>query len=391
MPSDTQWLHSGGDNNKKPENDLGGGISKFEIATQPLNNLFDDILPEEGMSGLVDYRCFYIKNPWSNLHLRNLVVSISEGSGGSSIEFGLNQANEKQRLIMLGAVSPNTVPDSNGYIIINTEFGQPFQVDYGDDPTFATMASNLETGLRELPFCSTCTASAVVPTTGAPYIDIEFLGEAGRRKTELIRVLANRLFSTEGGHFVLQPADDSDPWNRTTDTQIATINLPSVTPIDLDSFDSTGIIHVWNPGTGLYQHLSYINVFTSVDLRHTIFSITDPLDFDAALTGSADPTNPPIWDVYGEAFVEPRDDKRFLIKVVRITEGSPINTVAPTIDTDTTEPPNISFGTSSISSLGNLFVFESFPIWIKRTTLSAIGAIENDNFNLSITGTLFSP
>lgn len=127
MPDDTNWFHSGGPNNKNPDRDLGGSPSQFKIATQPLNNLFNDIDPEQREIGLIDYRAFYIFNKYTNLHLMGPIVSLSgEGSGGSSIEFGVQQDDEIQRLQFLGINSSN--PDNDGYLILQTEFGPPLKL-----------------------------------------------------------------------------------------------------------------------------------------------------------------------------------------------------------------------------------------------------------------------
>jgi hypothetical protein len=103
MSNQILLTHSGGINNTDIKFDLGGNKSNFTLASNPLNNLFEDITPEENLSGFVDYKCFYIYNNNNNLILENPTITLeNEGLGGSDIEIGTIQQNDIQRITING-------------------------------------------------------------------------------------------------------------------------------------------------------------------------------------------------------------------------------------------------------------------------------------------------
>lgn len=365
------YFHSGGPNNTSPSLDIGGAISEFEIATASLNNLFDDISPQEDEDGLIDYRCLYIKNPYSDLYLTNPTLSINQNVGGSSIEFGIREVNEVQRLTFLGGQ-----PDEDGYIILETEFGPPFVASVDNAADLSTLATNIQNVLQEFPYCSSCTA--VFTASTPPTIDISFLGQVGKRKTKLTKIVANRLYSTTGGHFL--PANcQGDP----TCNQVGSSIIRVINPIPLDesSYPVPGIIYAFNDSTGLYVGLTY----TAIDYINKEFTLSAPLTFSLVVT---EPESDQ--EAFNEVYVPPIDDKQFLVKIEKINEGSPINTVANILPQDTIAPSNVSFDVVDIS-LGTIFALEYLPVWIKRTTTAATSPMANDYFNLITDGVLVSP
>jgi hypothetical protein len=60
--SDVGFFLSGGSSNTDINLSLGNAISSFQITSGLLNNLFPDTTPQEALSGITRYRCFYIKN-----------------------------------------------------------------------------------------------------------------------------------------------------------------------------------------------------------------------------------------------------------------------------------------------------------------------------------------
>ena len=81
-----------------------------------------------------------------------------------------------------------------------------------------------------------------------------------------------------------------------------------------------------------------------------------------------------------------------VVTIKKVTEGQPINSIAPTLAVDTVPPSKVVFvETSNVSRLqiGNLNPGDGVPIWIKRTTLPNTDFEENDNFILKVTGRPF--
>jgi hypothetical protein len=72
--------------------------------------------------------------------------------------------------------------------------------------------------------------------------------------------------------------------------------------------------------------------------------------------------------------------------VAKITNGSPINTIAPDIGDEKIPPTGILFSASVAPGIfiGTLFSAEGFPVWVKRTVTAGFEAVENDGFNLKI-------
>src|SRR5690606_25749840 len=96
---------TGGSSNNDPYESLGG-----EPSSQPiigvLNNLFENISPEEAATGKTDYRCIYVFNNNTADDIYEVKVYIvSETTGGSEIEIGIIQKQEVQRITVSGTVS----------------------------------------------------------------------------------------------------------------------------------------------------------------------------------------------------------------------------------------------------------------------------------------------
>ena len=80
------------------------------------------------------------------------------------------------------------------------------------------------------------------------------------------------------------------------------------------------------------------------------------------------------------------------ISISRTTAGSPINTLAPLIATQSTPPAGVTFlQTSSTSKIfiGNIGPGESVPVWIRRRTAANTEFKENDSVTIRLSGDPF--
>lgn len=74
--------------------------------------------------------------------------------------------------------------------------------------------------------------------------------------------------------------------------------------------------------------------------------------------------------------------------------GSPINSIPPLVDSETTAPFDVNFSYPTIDNtlkIGTLYAEEGFPLWVKRTVAANTDAIENDGFKLRIVSRPISP
>lgn len=73
--------------------------------------------------------------------------------------------------------------------------------------------------------------------------------------------------------------------------------------------------------------------------------------------------------------------------VVHSVEGGPINSVADSIDVETTPPTDVVFSVDSFS-VGTFRNSDQLPVWVKRTVPAGSSALENDGFVARIRGTV---
>lgn len=107
--SDIVFVLSGGSANSNPNQSLGGNPSSHQI-TGSINNLFDDISPEEALAGREEHRCFYIFNNSEDYTLYELELYIeSSTEGGSSIDIGVRVADEVQKITIENVASGGTI------------------------------------------------------------------------------------------------------------------------------------------------------------------------------------------------------------------------------------------------------------------------------------------
>jgi hypothetical protein len=276
----TLWL-SGGASNTNPNQSLGGDPSIFPITSNVLNNLFDDVTADEALDGLEDYRCIYIFNDGDTTVWNVKLFIYSDSTGGASMEIGVYDRNESQRLTISGA-SPSTT----GKLVLSYS-GETFELLY--DSNLATMAASLQSSLEELikdeetneKFFKNVIVTAQ-GTAETNIFDIKWQGKDAKRSFDSITLAA-------GGN-----------------------QLVPVTPV----------------GLATIQH------------------------------------------------------------------GSPINTIANNIGTETTPPGGVGFFAATSASpitIPFLAPDDTIPLWIRRTVTAGTTAVENDGFTLRIRAESLEP
>lgn len=126
--NDISVVLSGGTTNINPNNSLGGDPSSSPVVNNILNNLFDDVSSKETDDGHEDYRCIYFFNDGDTpVFLVNLWI-ISEVAGGSTIEVGIEQVDEIQRITL-----DNATVTGGSYTLSfdGVEFTSNFNADLG--------------------------------------------------------------------------------------------------------------------------------------------------------------------------------------------------------------------------------------------------------------------
>lgn len=92
--ADMKVYLSGGPGASTPAASIGDEISSTQITDNSLENLFDNIAPAEATAGLIDYRCFYLKNTHASDDLDATVIWINSNtpSTTTTIAIGLDPA-----------------------------------------------------------------------------------------------------------------------------------------------------------------------------------------------------------------------------------------------------------------------------------------------------------
>lgn len=173
---------TGGSSNADPATSLGGDPSSQPIIGI-LNNLFENITPEEAKIGKEDYRCIYIFNNNASDDIYELKLFIvSETVGGSEIEIGIIKKKEVQRITIGGSII-------NGSFDVTYQ-GETKTVAYDIDP--ATWASNLQTALNEMELLENILVT-VSGTFTSRIFNITFGSEDDYRFHELLEVDTDNL------------------------------------------------------------------------------------------------------------------------------------------------------------------------------------------------------
>lgn len=383
-----KWLHSNGPTNKEPSHDLGNFPSEFEIAQVPMNNLFDDVSPEESSEGLTDYRCFYICNTHINETIEDVIVTLTpmQESGGSEVEIGSVLQNDIQQIFIEGSPDSGGTgggPASGGYVIFQAEFGPPFTVHY-DATGFCGFMADFETKIKMID------PGIVVTDAGGgtcnPF-NVEFGGSLKNRKVKLIKVVQNDLLIKDWGTYKTASYSGGNA-NGVGDKFIRVTR-----PINFAYVLASGTLYAYNPEAdgGTFVPLEYIKITSDTDTPpYDLFELLNPLPF--SLPGRYGPDSPvfpsgiesPLPAGYGTIEV-PLIDNTALVHICKQQDGSPINCIATPVANDTTEPENATFTTTSLE-IGTLYPQECFFLWAKRDTAPGTGPFLQDNFSLTFKG-----
>lgn len=186
---DISIVLSGGINNLDPSLSLGGYPSTKQIRDGLVNNLFADVTPDQTSTGYEDYRCFYVFND-SEDPVYNIEVWIeSEVEGGASIELGIEEADETQRITLVGLMP------TSGHMILSYE-GIPFTIntftDLGEAATEIQTALNSLVDENGLPLLENVTVLSPSSLGSSVFLfDIIFSGHDGKRSHDQITVVEN--------------------------------------------------------------------------------------------------------------------------------------------------------------------------------------------------------
>lgn len=205
------WL-SGGASNINPNQSLGGDPSISPIVNNTLNNLFDDVTAEEALDGIENYRCIYIFNDGDTTIWNVKLFIFADEAAGASMEIGIYERNESQRLTITGAS-----PSLTGKIVLSYS-GNSFDLFY--NPNISIMASDLQTALEELvkdeetgeKFFKSVTVTAQ-GTAENNIFDIKWDGKDGKRSFESIVLASNQLTPSTGVTVSLSTIQNGSPIN----------------------------------------------------------------------------------------------------------------------------------------------------------------------------------
>lgn len=182
---------SGGSTNINVNESLGGDPSATPITDGTLNNLFDDVTPDEGESGNEDYRCIYIFNDGDTTVFNMKLWIASEVESGCEIEIGMADEDERQRIAIAGSVT-------GGSLTLSYR-SRTFTISYNSD--LSVWANELQSELDALTdgddnlFFSDVTVTAQAVGTFTLF-DVYFTGNDGSRDHPLFVVSTNSLTPT---------------------------------------------------------------------------------------------------------------------------------------------------------------------------------------------------
>lgn len=223
--NDISIVLSGGSSNSNPSNSIGGAPSSYHLTSGVLNNLFDDITPEETTAGVTDYRCVYVFNDGTSTVFNVRIWIYATVTGGGDVSLGILAIDEVQRIVI-----DNTVTGGN---LVLSYAGIQFTVNYESELSdWAQSIQNslntlLDTGgkhlLREVEVSGQLTSTAII-------FDVLFTGQDGSRSHEVITVVENNL----------TPSVDVESFVATTGSPVNSI--PSI--LDLSTTPPGGVSFV---------------------------------------------------------------------------------------------------------------------------------------------------
>lgn len=214
---------SGGTVNINPNDSIGGDPSSTPVLSGVLNNLFDDVSPEESRDGYEDYRCIYFFNDGDTTVYSIKVWIYDDFSEGAEMELGVENRDETQRITLSGAVV------TGGSLTLSYK-GQNFVSNYNADlGVWATelqdTLNNLSDGMGGNFFGD---VSVVAQNAGADTVifDIRFSGEDGKRNHDKFEEVSNDLTPLGNVDVFITVPQEGAPIN----TIAAEINLETTPP-----------------------------------------------------------------------------------------------------------------------------------------------------------------
>lgn len=186
---DISIVFSGGSSNTNANASLGGEPSANPVVNNSLNNLFDDVSPEESGDGDEDYRCIYFFNDGETMVYGMKLWIAEDEAGGSSMELGMITRNEVQRLTL------RSIQDlSEGSFRLSydgVEFTLPYNSDIGNwSVNFASLLNSLVDNQGNPLLREVSVAAQYVPG-GLLVFDITFPGHDGKRNHPTIQIVQN--------------------------------------------------------------------------------------------------------------------------------------------------------------------------------------------------------
>ncbi len=187
-PEEIVFVLSGGTSNTEIDDSLGGEPSFQVIPSGLLNNLFSDVSEEQNLTGLLDYRCFYVfnDNEDEDTLFETEIFIREQTEGGADIEIGTILQDEVQQITLNGTVSSGFFTISFDNFALDIEhpgLGTP-EEDVAD-----LWASDFQNKLRSL---SVLTDVTVTGTSSFDFesivFEVNFRGRDGKRSQDLIRV-----------------------------------------------------------------------------------------------------------------------------------------------------------------------------------------------------------
>lgn len=214
---------SGGTVNLNPDDSIGGDPSSSPILDATLNNLFADVTADQTATGYEDYRCIYMFNDGPTPVYNFGLWIESDFSGGATMELGITNSNESQRVTISGG------PITGGSFTLSYKTF-PFVVNYNSDlsvwvSSFQSALDNLQDGSGNIVFDS---PKVIAQNAGANtfVFDVSFSGLDAKRNLDKLQVASNSLISTSTISIFISTTSEGAPIN----TIAPEINLETTPP-----------------------------------------------------------------------------------------------------------------------------------------------------------------
>jgi hypothetical protein len=228
--NDISIVLSGGTTNINVNNSLGGNPSSSPVINAVLNNLFDDVAPKETSDGHEDYRCIYFFNDGDTpIFLGDLWIT-SDFLGGSTIELGVEQRDETQRITL------DNSPVTGGSFDLSFD-GIEFTSDYNSD--IGIWATTLQSTLNALlkdgeSLLQDVVVNAQPVSVNRLIFDVNFNGNDGSKNQPKFLLVADNLVPAAVDIFISVPQEGA-PVN----TIAAEIGLETTPPGGVGFFAPT--------------------------------------------------------------------------------------------------------------------------------------------------------